>query len=170
MTELQVILSAYIACGMAYVWAEHRTYEYDYEKMPKLYLSLNIAQQLVHYTRVALTYPLYIVEDMIIYMMNKYFEEVEKEETKKPDTCPDCGHEIWQGKGVFPIMPCYCLKDDSPPICSKCKHGVHWPGTCEFIQIYARGPGDPPGNQRCLCGYEISYESTYSHETPEDDE
>lgn len=37
--------------------------------------------------------------------------------------------------------------------CEKCDHGEHAPGECEVLYVYARGPNDPPGNRRCLCGY-----------------
>jgi hypothetical protein len=38
--------------------------------------------------------------------------------------------------------------------CTLCPpHPVHPPGVCPILHFYARGPNDPPGNQRCLCGY-----------------
>lgn len=42
--------------------------------------------------------------------------------------------------------------------CEECGHAKHEPCACTFIWFYDRGPGDPPGNQGCLCGYEISYQ------------
>ena len=47
--------------------------------------------------------------------------------------------------------------------CAECSHGEHVPGECEVLYIYARGPTDPPGNRRCLCGYVIEMNVTQSN-------
>jgi len=38
-------------------------------------------------------------------------------------------------------------------LCHVCEHDPHKHGECKVIRFYTRGPNNPPGNQRCLCGY-----------------
>lgn len=52
-------------------------------------------------------------------------------------------------------------KDDK---CGECNHDRHDPKRCEVLYVYARGPRDAPGNQRCLCGYEFHFEQPQSNE------
>ena len=82
MTDLQIVLSLYTACSMIYVYCEHNTFEYHYENMPKSYVALAIIQQMVHYARAGLCWPLYIIEDAVIYVMNNWYGE---EEDETPD-------------------------------------------------------------------------------------
>ena len=40
--------------------------------------------------------------------------------------------------------------------CERCNHAEHVPGACDVLYIYDR-PNSPPGNQRCLCGYDMGF-------------
>jgi len=42
-----------------------------------------------------------------------------------------------------------------PCLCLDCGHPIHNKGHCEVLFFYTRGPNDLPGNQRCLCGYDL---------------
>jgi len=54
--------------------------------------------------------------------------------------------------------------DEKEDKCDECRHDKHDPGECEVLHIYNRGPNDPPGNQRCLCGYVLDAIITCTNE------
>ena len=77
-------LILYLVLGMVYVFGEHRSLSYDLESLSRKELTITILQQMIHYFRVAVTWPLYLVEDFLIWLDN-YPHEEEGEEGGEDD-------------------------------------------------------------------------------------
>jgi hypothetical protein len=56
---------------------EHNRYEFDFTDLPVFSVVLNIMQQLIHYTRYMLTWPLYVMEDIVVFVDNLHYEDGE---------------------------------------------------------------------------------------------
>lgn len=60
----------YVAIGILYVWLEHNTFEFDFSEFTRKDIIITVLQQVIHYLRVALMWPLYVLEDMLIFYDN----------------------------------------------------------------------------------------------------
>jgi hypothetical protein len=76
-SEYEAFWCIYAILGAMFTVIEHNRYEFDCTDMPKLSIVLNIMQQLIHYTRYMVTWPLYMLEDMVILADNLHYEDGE---------------------------------------------------------------------------------------------
>ena len=74
-------LLAYALIGIIYVKLEDGCYEVDFEGCSTLVRSAFIGQMIVHYFRIALVWPTYMIEDFLVYITNRGedFEEGDDE-------------------------------------------------------------------------------------------
>ena len=73
-----VFLIGYIIIGIVLVVIEHSRYDWDgLEDMTLALIALNVLQQTIHYSRYLLTWPWYVLEDMVIVAAN-WIEENEE--------------------------------------------------------------------------------------------
>jgi len=68
-------LLIYLIIGILYVYLEHKTFDFNFEGMSGFVIFLNILQQITHYLRVFVAWPFYMIEDMILFMLNRCEEE-----------------------------------------------------------------------------------------------
>jgi len=57
--------------GIIYMLMEHRTFEFDFSQATNGQMLLVALQQSIHYLRVAVAWPTYLVEDFLIYLSNR---------------------------------------------------------------------------------------------------
>jgi hypothetical protein len=75
-------LIMYLGIGFFWVYLEHRTIEWDYEGMKPGEIVLGVLQQVVHYTRVCITWPSYVIEDFLVWASNYYYHEEEENDNE----------------------------------------------------------------------------------------
>jgi len=71
--NISIYLVIYLALGFLWVKLEHDTIDWNYENMKPGEIVLGILQQIVHYTRVCLTWPSYMIEDFLVWASNYYY-------------------------------------------------------------------------------------------------
>lgn len=64
-------LYVYVAASIIMTAVEHYSYEFDFEDMTGREVVLTLLQQTLHYTRYFLTWPLYVLEDIVIWVSNR---------------------------------------------------------------------------------------------------
>jgi hypothetical protein len=62
---------AYGVVGILYMLVEHRCFEFDFSQATKGQMLLVALQQSIHYLRVAVAWPTYLVEDFLICLSNR---------------------------------------------------------------------------------------------------
>lgn len=72
---MTAFIYVYFMIGAFFTILEHYSYEFDFSDMSKTKIGLNIMQQLLHYTRYLLTWPLYLLEDLTIMLSNAGMED-----------------------------------------------------------------------------------------------
>lgn len=73
MSTLELFGLCYAVIGIIYVKLEDGTFEIDqegYEKSSSFQLVICLMQQIIHYLRVGLVWPLYAIEDILIFLDN----------------------------------------------------------------------------------------------------
>ena len=61
----------YLLIGLIWVRLEHDTFlEIEWEDDTAVNLFFNVAQQMLHYIRIILVWPLYALEDLLIWLEN----------------------------------------------------------------------------------------------------
>ena len=65
----------YLFAGLIWVRIEHTNFDFDFEGLPTHESVIAVLQLIVHYTRGFLVWPLYMVEDFLIYLDNRREEE-----------------------------------------------------------------------------------------------
>ena len=81
-------LLSYIGIGLIYMKWEHDCFEIDFSECTKGMVFWFIVQQICHYSRIAATWPSYVVEDLAVYMTNRlsgWDEDGEDEEEEDED-------------------------------------------------------------------------------------
>ncbi len=77
-------LFLYILVGLVAVYAESRCFnDLNFEEYSKGEIFLTIAQQSVHYLRVGAVWPLYMIEDMLIWIDSTLYPGDEDDEVPK---------------------------------------------------------------------------------------
>ena len=105
------LLYLYIIAGIALVICEHNSYDFSStdSTMKRKALFLNIAQQVIHYSRYILTWPWYVLEDFLVMLDNEDEEEYEPYISK----CPRCEGPADNGfDRSYPPEPYLCTKCD----------------------------------------------------------
>ena len=64
-------LIAYALAGVIYVKLEDDCYEVDFSECSPLVKYAFIAQMIIHYFRIALVWPTYMIEDFLVYVTNR---------------------------------------------------------------------------------------------------
>jgi hypothetical protein len=72
---MSVELLFYLIFGLVSVKLEHETFAFDFKDLSRRESIIAVLQQSVHYIRIMLVWPLYVVEDWLIYFDNKGMEE-----------------------------------------------------------------------------------------------
>jgi hypothetical protein len=69
----------YITIGVFWAFMEHLMLGYDFEDIDNgTDAAIVISQQVIHYSRVILTWPLYIAEDVLIFLDNmRHSDDIE---------------------------------------------------------------------------------------------
>lgn len=73
---------------------------------------------------------------------------------------------IWVDGRISTVRACIspfrsfssCLNLGPMALCNLCNHEHQEDDWCGMIIVYSRGPDDPPGNRRCLCGYDLTFQ------------
>lgn len=73
-------LAAYIIVGLIFIIFEHFSFDWNFEGMSAYKAGLNVALQVVHYTRCLIVWPWYVVEDFLVFLSNRDFEDEENNE------------------------------------------------------------------------------------------
>lgn len=71
MDSWQYARLAYGVAGGFYMILEHRCFDFDFSEATRGQMILVALQQTIHYFRVALLWPSYLVEDFLIYLSNR---------------------------------------------------------------------------------------------------
>ena len=69
------MIEIYLFLGLLFTIFEHRSYDFDFSEFTRKETIIAILQQIVHYTRYILTWPWYIIEDLLIMMDNEGKDE-----------------------------------------------------------------------------------------------
>ena len=71
MTEVALWLMLYSIAGFVWVSIEQKNLNFDFKELSTRESVFAVLQQIVHYLRGFLTWPLYMVEDVLIYLSNQ---------------------------------------------------------------------------------------------------
>lgn len=71
----QVAILVYAALGTIFIIVEHNSYDWDFNGMKPSKIILNMVHQLVHYSRCMIVWPWYLVEDFLLYIDNRDFDD-----------------------------------------------------------------------------------------------
>ena len=66
---------AYGFIGLIWVWLEHKTFDIGFEDCSPREAIITVSIQTTHYLKVFLLWPLYIIEDFLLYLASK--EEID---------------------------------------------------------------------------------------------
>lgn len=78
--EMQFGMMLYAIVGIIWVRLEHNTFQFDFTGMDTVNSMFTVTQQIIHYFRVMAVWPLYVAEDLLIYLDNRRFRESEEAE------------------------------------------------------------------------------------------
>jgi hypothetical protein len=82
----------YLIVGLVYAYLEHKTFEYkDLDDIPPVLGFIYIGQMSIHLFRCALTWPLHVAEDYLVYLGCQIEENLPKDLTddEESDTVDD---------------------------------------------------------------------------------
>lgn len=60
----------YLIVGMIWVKLEHDTFDFDFGDLSGRETAITVAQQANHYLRVLVCWPLYVIEDFLLWLDN----------------------------------------------------------------------------------------------------
>jgi hypothetical protein len=72
-SSVEEFAAVYLVGGLIWVAIEHFKFNQNYEELDTVgQVAIAFSQQIVHYIRGMLTWPLYVVEDLLIYADNRW--------------------------------------------------------------------------------------------------
>ena len=70
-TDLEIIMYLYAVLGIYYILIEPKMYLYeDFKEIDKTEVLIATIQTFIHYIRIGLVWPLYVIEDILIDISN----------------------------------------------------------------------------------------------------
>ncbi len=73
-------LISYALAGLIYTKLEDGCYEFDFTDCTRLQIAMFQLQMVVHYFRIVLTWPLYLIEDITVFVSNIGMDEGEDDD------------------------------------------------------------------------------------------